>query len=75
MVMDNPEVPPTADELLFGRGLELDDYFIERTPVSEVICFKNGDGRVFDLAISNPDLRDAALNRLVELGVRVVEIK
>lgn len=75
MVTENPEGLPTADEFLFGRGLELGDYFIERTPVSEVICFKNEDGRAFDLAISNPDLHSAALARLVELGVRIVEMK
>lgn len=75
MVMENPEELPTADQFLFGRGLKLGDYFIERTPVSEVICFKNEDGRVFDLAISNPDLHSKALARLVELGVRVVEMK
>ncbi len=75
MTIETPETVPTADEFLFGLGLKLDDYFIERSPVSEVICFKNDDDRVFDLAITNEDLRAAALSRLIELGVRVVEMK
>lgn len=73
--MGTSDMLPTADEFLFGRGLTLKDYFIERTPVSEMVCFENGEGRVFDLSISNSELKSQVVSRLVELGVRIIEKK
>jgi hypothetical protein len=63
---------PEVEEFLFGSGLVLDDYYIERTPISEVICYVNRDGRSFDLHINNEAQASAAIARLVALGVRVV---
>lgn len=64
---------PTPDEFLFGNGLELDDYFIARTPVADLVCANGGDGRDYRLLIGNDQLREAVLARLLELGVRIVE--
>lgn len=64
---------PTPDELLFGNGLKVDNYFIERTPISEVICFESMDGRLFDLTISSEELKAKAVARLIELRVRVID--
>lgn len=75
MVTESSERMPTADEFLHARGLEIADYFVEKTPVSELICFKNKDGRVFDLNISSVELKRAVLARLIELGVQIVELK
>lgn len=63
-----------VDQYLFGRGLRLEDYFIERTPVSEVVGYINSDGKEFDLIIDDPALFKAAKTRLLELGVRVVKL-
>jgi hypothetical protein len=65
---------PTIDDFLFSDGLKLEDYFIQVTPVSEVLCYVGPGGREFYLPISNDELADAALRRLRELGVRVVKI-
>ncbi|MDR5777680.1 MULTISPECIES: hypothetical protein [unclassified Caballeronia] len=62
---------PTADQFLFGRGIELDDYFIEQTPVAEMLCFRDAEGREFDLPINDPELCAAVYARLKELGVRI----
>jgi len=66
------EPVPEVEEFLFGSGLVLGDYYIERTPISEVICYVSRDGRSFDLHISNEALASAAIARLIALGVRVV---
>ena len=71
---EGPDEPPTADEFLFGAGLRLQDYYIGRTPISEVICFRNEEGREFDLLISDDKLYAAAKMRLLELGVRIVDL-
>jgi hypothetical protein len=63
-----------VDEFLFGRGLTVEDYFIEKTPVSEMLCFRNSDGREFDLPINDAAMAHAVLERLKELGVRVVKL-
>lgn len=63
-----------VDEFLFGRGLTVEDYFIEQTPVSEMLCFRNSDGREFDLPINDAVMADAVLARLKDLGVRVVKL-
>ncbi|MDY7804526.1 hypothetical protein [Burkholderia stagnalis] len=72
--MEREKLIGLADEFLFGKGLVLNDYFVEITPVSEMVCYRNSEGREFDLPINDPDLRDAVLIRLKELGVRVVRL-
>jgi hypothetical protein len=62
-----------ANDFLFGGGLRVHDYFIERTPVSEMLCYRNAEGREFDLPIHDEALAAAVLNRLKALNVRVVE--
>jgi hypothetical protein len=71
--MTMPQEPvPEVEELLFGSGLVVDDYYVERTPVAEVICYVDRDGRAFDLHINNEALASAAIAHLLALGVRVV---
>nr|CCA86316.1 hypothetical protein RALSY_40534 [Ralstonia syzygii R24] len=64
----------TADEFLFGQGLKLEDYFIELTPVSEMLCYRNAEGRTFDLPINDAALAAAVFERLKGLGVQVVKL-
>ena len=64
---------PSADEYLFGRGMELEDYYIRKTPVSEKICYLGPGDREYVLLIGNHELASDALHRLKELGVRVLE--
>ncbi|MCI3206436.1 hypothetical protein DBA20_15865 [Pandoraea capi] len=64
----------TVDEFLFGRGLTVENYFIEQTPVSEMLCYRNSEGREFDLPINDHDFADDVLNRLKGLGVRIVKL-
>lgn len=59
--MDEAKLDATAEQFLFGRGLHLEEYFIEETPVSEVLCYRNADGREFDLPINDPELAKAVL--------------
>ena len=66
---------PDVDTFLFGHGLTVVDYFVERTPFSEVVCFRSADGRVFDLAISNEELKKKSVRRLIELGVEVMDLR
>lgn len=63
---------PDTDEFLFGRGLQVSDYFIDRKHGPALIGFTNADGRSFDLHVSDPVLHQRALVRLEELGVRVI---
>lgn len=65
----------SADDFLFGRGLRLEDYFIEQTPVSEMLCYRNAEGRDFDLPINDSELASAVMSRLKDLGVRIVKIE
>jgi len=60
--------------LLFGKGLDLADYFVRRTPVSETVCYADKEGQHFHLSIGNDDLMRRALERLHALGVRVVDL-
>jgi hypothetical protein len=71
------EVPmdEKVEQFLFGRGLALDDYYIEQSPVAEVICYRNSQGRQYDLLISDAELAAAAIRRLKDLGVRVVKLR
>lgn len=64
-----------VEEFLFGHGLMVDNYFIEITPVSEMVCYTNADGRDFDLQINDAELASAVIRRLKILGVRVVTIE
>ena len=75
MVTQNNEVTPNPDELIFRNNLSIDDYFIEKTPVSTTICFRDGNGKIFDLSVTNSDLKNTIIYRLIELGVRIVEEK
>jgi hypothetical protein len=69
------DLAATVEEFLFGSGLRLQDYFIEQTPVSEMLCYRNAEGREFDLPINNPELAVAVLSRLKELKVRIVDLR
>lgn len=72
--MDKATLEATVEEFLFGRGVRLEDYFIEQTPVSEVLCYRNSEGREFDLPINDPELAVAVMQRLKSLGVRIVKL-
>ena len=63
-----------ANDFLFGSGLSVHDYFIERTPVSAMLCYRNAEGREFDLPIHDKALAAAVYDRLKALNVRVVEL-
>ncbi|WP_374979823.1 hypothetical protein PSGK_27500 [Pseudomonas solani] len=60
-----------VDDFLFKNGMLLSDYFIRRTPNSEIICYKGMGGQKFYLRISNDELFMAALARLIALGVAI----
>lgn len=72
--MENQSFPPNIDEYLFGQGLTVADYYIEQTPVSEVVCYRNTSGREFDVHIDHAELAEAVLQRLKQLGVHVVRL-
>jgi hypothetical protein len=63
-----------VDNVLFGSGLSLEDYFVRRTPVSETVCYSDKEGQRFYLSIGNDDLMRRALERLQVLGVRAVDL-
>jgi len=63
-----------VNDLLFGAGLSLSDYFVRRTPVSETVCYADKEGQQFYLSIGNDHLMRRALERLHALGVRVVDL-
>jgi hypothetical protein len=73
--MENSSRASMVDEFLFGHGLKLADYFIEQTPVSEVLCYRNKEGRVYDLPINDDALAEAVLLRLKEIGVSIVKLE
>ncbi|WGS41646.1 hypothetical protein LFL97_18335 [Burkholderia sp. JSH-S8] len=64
----------SEDEFLFGQGLQLEDYFIEQTPASEMLCYRNAEGRTFDLPINDPELAAVVFERLKALGVKIVKL-
>ena len=70
--MDKVNLDAEVQEFLFGHGLQLRDYFIEQTPVSEVLCYRNSEGREFDLPIRDSELSAAVFERLKGMGVRIV---
>lgn len=63
-----------ANDFLFGSGLSVLDYVIERTSVSKMIFYRNAEGREFDLLIHDKALAAAVFDRLNALNVRVVEL-
>jgi hypothetical protein len=63
-----------VERFLFGGGLELADYYIERTPFFDVLCYRNAEGREFDLPINNEEFAAAVFERLTVLNVRVVNL-
>lgn len=72
--MDAKNLTATVEEFLFGRGQQLKDYFIEQTPVSEMLCYRNSEGREFDLPINDVDLAAAVIARLKDLGVEITRL-
>ncbi|WP_426319513.1 immunity protein Imm33 domain-containing protein [Pseudoduganella sp. R-43] len=72
--MEHQTPLPNVDDYLFGRGLTLADYYIEQTPVSEMLCYRDANGRDFDLQINDAQLAAAVLTRLKGLGVRIVRL-
>lgn len=63
-----------VNEFLFGNGLIVRNYRIERTAISEILCYRNAEGREFDLPISDEALAAAVHERLKALNVRVVDL-
>lgn len=61
-----------VENFLFGAGLQVADYYIERTPFSEMLCYRNAEGREFDLPISNEEFASAVFERLKAMNVRIV---
>lgn len=61
-------------DYLFGNGQQLSDYFIEQALGFELLCYRDAQGREFDLLIDNDDLVLAAIARLKELGVQIVRL-
>lgn len=64
--------PEEIDYFLFGSGMTLNDYFLEKTPFSESLCFTDSDGKEFYHLIDHDQLAKAVISRLKELGVRIV---
>jgi hypothetical protein len=65
---------PKIDNFLFDQGMHVENYFIEKSPDAEIICYLNAEGRLFDLAITDSELANRALERLKQLGVRVIKL-
>lgn len=63
-----------VDNFLFGAGLRIADYYIERTPFSEILCYRNAEGRRFDLSISDEELASAVFERLKALNVQIENV-
>lgn len=74
-MMQSRELEKTVEEFIYERGLSLESYYIEQTPYSEMLCYKNNDGREFDLPIGDPVLADAVMAKLKQLGVKILRIK
>ena len=72
--MDKESLDARVDDFLFGRGVQLKDYFIEQTPVSEVLGYRSPEGREFDLSINDPELAAAVFRRLKDMGVRIIKL-
>lgn len=72
--MDSKNIAVAVEEFLFGIGQQLKDYFIEQTPVSEMLCYRNAEGREFDLPINDEDLAVAVIARLKDIGVQITRL-
>ncbi len=59
--MNNRELAKDVEDFIHGHGVGLDSYYIEQTPFSEVLRYKDHDGREFDLPIKT-------LNSLMRLS-------
>ncbi len=64
----------SVDDFLFGRGQQLKNYFIEQTPVSEMLCYRNSEGREFDLSINDVELALVVMMRLKDLSVEILKL-
>lgn len=73
--MKSEQLNASVDDFLLARGLRVEDYFIEVTPFSEVLCYRNAESREFDLPIRDPELAAAIMHRLRSSGVRIVELR
>lgn len=69
--MNKTDLMSAADKFLFGTGQQLENYYIEQTPVSEMLCYRNVEGREFDLSINDANLAILVIARLKELGVEI----
>jgi hypothetical protein len=58
----------------FGQGLRLEDYYIEQSHAAQVICYRNSQGREYDLLVSDDALAASAIQRLKDMGVRIVKL-
>jgi hypothetical protein len=65
----------SIDNLLFRDGLRLENYYIERTPFGDFVCFIGSDGAKFDLLIEDSQRNEMAIARLLELGAPVVKCR
>ena len=72
MSIDNDFTVEFVDKFLFGEGFTVDDYFLRKTPVSETINYIDKNGRRFYLSVGSDVLFEAAVARLVALGVRTI---
>jgi len=72
--MEQKSLTENVEKFLFGNGQKLKDYFIEQTPVSEMLCYRNSEGREFDLPINDTELAIAVIARLKSLGVEIVRL-
>jgi hypothetical protein len=72
--MENTVLNVTVEDFLFGKGQNLDNYFIDQTPISEMLCYRNSEGREFDLPIWDDELAAAVMKRLKGMGVRIIKL-
>lgn len=73
--MEEKNMVDLANQFISDSGIEVEDFFIEITPFSEMVGYTNSEGREFDLPISDENLAKAVIARLIKLGVRIVELK
>jgi hypothetical protein len=73
--MSYSEMNELADKFITESGIPIENFYIEVTPFSEMLCYKSEEGREFDLPISDELLSKAVKKRLRELGTKVIELK
>lgn len=64
----------STDEFLFGCGQKIENYYIEQTSVSKILCYRNSEGREFDLSIHDTELALAVMSRLKDLDVEILKL-